>query len=303
MIFLRILSGKERKVKEAIVAISKNKYEGDAIKESLSLLPMDKIIDNTTTVLITPNWVQSKDPRTGVVVGPESLRELIRFVKDKNPDRIIIATGSADGTVKVMKERGYKKVLDEEMVEFVDLNHGPFITLPLEHNSPSSTKINKIIEEIDVLISYTQLKVHSEATVSLAIKNIAMGWPPTEEHGAPKKNTGIHNDLHGFIRAMAEKLPIDISIISGDQALVGKGPSGGKPVNSDIVIAGTDPVASDVVAARLLGFKPQAVGYLYQLINKGIGEGDIDRIDIRGLSLKEAGSIFTKAAYDYEIDI
>ena len=31
-----------------------------------------------------------------------------------------------------------------------------------------------------------------------------MSFPSTEEHGIPK-NKGIHNDLHGFIRAMAEK--------------------------------------------------------------------------------------------------
>ncbi|MEJ6952146.1 DUF362 domain-containing protein [Natronospora cellulosivora (SeqCode)] len=300
---MKLLSGKDRKVKEAIVAISKNNYEGDAIKESLSLLDIDNIIDSKSAVMITPNWVENKKPESGVVVGAESLRELIRFIKSKNPQRIIIATGSASGTLDVMEKQGYKQIIEEEKVEFVDLNYGPFIKLELNHDSPGSTKLHEIVEEIDILISFTQIKVHSEATVSLAIKNIAMGWPPTEEHGAPKKNTGIHNDLHGFIRAMAEKIPIDISIVSGDQALVGKGPSGGKPVNSDLVIAGTDPVATDVVAARLLGFQPQAVNYLHQLINKGIGEGDLDKIDLRGLSLEEAGRIFSKAAYEYEINV
>jgi hypothetical protein len=54
--------------------------------------------------------------------------------------------------------------------------------------------------------SYAQLKMHNEATVTASIKNIALGWPPTEEHGHLKKNLGIHNNLHGFIRAMAEKV-------------------------------------------------------------------------------------------------
>ncbi len=42
----------------------------------------------------------------------------------------------------------------------------------------------------DVIISFTQLKQHEEATVTASIKNIAMGWLPAEIHGYPKKIQG-----------------------------------------------------------------------------------------------------------------
>ena len=140
------------------------------------------------------------------------------------------------------------------------MNYGPFIELELDHQIIKSTPINKIVDEADVIISFTQLKYHEEATVTASIKNIAMGYPPATIHGFPKKNTGIHEDLHGFIRSMANKVPIDLAIISLDKAMIGTGPIFGQAVDTPgLIIASTDPVAADSIGARLLGFLPQAV--------------------------------------------
>ncbi|MFZ5634265.1 MAG: DUF362 domain-containing protein, partial [Bacillota bacterium] len=155
--------------------------------------------------------------------------------------------------------------------------------------------------EADVIISLAQIKVHQEATVTLGIKNIALSWPPAELHGFPKTRLGIHEDLHGFITAMAAVIPIDLTILSGDQGMVGTGPSGGKPVNSDLILAGTDPVATDCAGARLLGFLPQAVRYLWQLGHQGVGVMDLRQVQWRGMSLVEAERLFSQAAYGYEI--
>lgn len=292
-----------RKVTEPVVAITSNANEGDALVEALNLLPLDNLVQRGETVVITPNWVKDKEPETGVVVGPETLRQLIRYFKDKNPGRLVVAAGSGGAaTPTVFEKIGYKSVIEEEEVEFIDLNYGPYTEeINLNHNAPATTKLNKLFDETDVLISFTQIKVHEEATVSLGIKNIALGWPPAEIHGFPKKNTGIHTDLHNFIESMADKMAIDLTILSGDKGLVGTGPDGGKPVDTGLIIAGTDPVATDVVGARLLGFRPQAIQYLDQLIRKKYGEGDLRRVTLKGIPLNEAEKSFSKAAFGKEI--
>jgi uncharacterized protein (DUF362 family) len=286
------------------IGITKNDNESLAIEESLNLIQADNLINNNDVVVITPNWVQPKDPSTGDVVGAESLRAVIRFVKKNSPKRIVIATGSAGkSTPEVMKSVGYEKVIQEEAVEFVDLNHGPFTRIDLNHNSPSATNLNKIFDEMTFLISFAQLKIHNEATVTAAIKNIALGWPPTEEHGHPKKNLGIHNDLHGFIRAMAEKIKIDLSIVSANPAMVGTGPHNGVAKHTGIVISGTDPVAVDTVGARMLGFNTAAVRYLWELQNLNVGVGDVKQMNIKGLSLRDAEKAFSKAVYGQEFSV
>lgn len=125
-----------------------------------------------------------------------------------------------------------------------------------------------------------------------------MGWPPAEIHGYPKKNTGIHEDLYGFIRSFASKVPIDLSIISCDKAMIGTGPTNGMEVDTPgLIIASTDPLAADVIGARLLGFLPQAVCYLYGLYKDSIGEAKPENMTIKGIGLIEAEKIFSKAAY------
>lgn len=291
---------RSRKVKEPYVAITKAFTESKSLEKALDMLPIDKVIEKGDTVIITPNWVNDKGPKTGAVVGPETLKTLIEYVKSKEPSKIYIATGSGGGkTPDIMTKVGYDKVISEENVEFIDLNYGPYVNLQLDHHIIKSTPINKIIDEADVVISFTQLKNHEEATITASIKNIAMGWPPAEIHGYPKKDTGIHEDLHGFIRAFANKVPIDLAIVSCDKAMVGTGPSSGKSVDTPgLIIASTDPVAADAVGARLLGFLPQAVAYLYGLYNDKVGEARVEKMDIKGLDIQEAEKIFSKAAYD-----
>ncbi len=293
---------RKRRVERPVVAVTRDPLEGQAVCRAIEMLPVDEIFKPGDTVVITPNWVNTRPPGTGTVVGPETLRQLIKFVKNRQPGRLVVACGSGGApTPRVLEETGYQQVLEQEQVEFVDTNYGPYIELELNHRYPPSTPINKLITEADVLISFTQIKHHEEATVSLGIKNIALSWPPAEIHGWPKTQRGIHERLHGFIAAMAEKIPIDLTILSGDKAMVGTGPSKGKPVNSDLVVAGTDPVSTDVVGARLLGFMPQAVQYLYELALGGVGEGDLKKVELKGIPLNEAEEAFGLAAYGYPV--
>jgi len=288
-----------RKIKEPIVAITKALTEGKSLEKALDLLPIDKIIQKGDKVIITPNWVKDKGAKDGVVVGPKTLQRLIQYVKTKEPSAIYIATGSGGTeTTEVMTSVGYDKVIKEEDVEFIDMNYGPFIELKLDHDIIKTTPINKIVDEVDVIISFTQLKYHEEATVTASIKNVAMGYPPASVHGFPKKQTGIHEDLHGFIRSFAKKVPIDLAIISLDKAMIGTGPIFGQAVDTPgLIIAGTDPVAADSVGARLLGFLPQGVAYLYGLYKDGLGEANPINMTIKGIDLIEAEQIFSKAAY------
>lgn len=293
-----------RRRNAADIGIAKNNNERLAIAESLNLIQADNLINGKDIVVITPNWVQFNDPCTGDIVGPESLRGVIKFAKKNNPRRIVVATGSAgESTAKIMKTVGYEKIIKEEQIEFVDLNHGPFTRIELNHKAPNATNLNKLYEEMTFLISFSQLKMHEVATMSAGIKNIAMGWPPTEEHGHPKTNLGIHDDIHGFIRAMAEKVKIDLSIVSASPAMVGTGPHGGVARHTGIVISGTDPISVDTIAARFLGFKADAIRYLWDLKNMNIGVGEVEQMNIQGIPLDIAEKAFSKAVYGQEFSV
>ncbi len=292
-----------------IVAITKNENESEAIKEGLSLIHFTKMIRSDDVVVITPNWVAPADPSSGRVVGPESLRTIIRLVKDCHPKRIVVATGPGGEDVNgLMEQVGFAPIIKEEQVEFINLNQGPFINIDIDHSCPSRLCLNKLYEEMTFLISFTQLKIHEEATVSAAIKNITMGWPAGDEQGYPKKDLGIHDELHDFIAALFDKFIIDVSIVSASPAMIGTGPHKGTAVASDMVLCGTDPVSTDVIGSRLLGFKPQAVHYLHKITKKGLGRSTFDEknhtgIQFPGMPLTMAEETFSRCAYQKEFAV
>lgn len=282
------------------VSITCNANESSALKEGLDLIHAESLITENDVVVITPNWVNAKKQHeeSGIVVGPHTLQTLIQFVKSRSPKRVVIACGSGGGdTVEVMKQVGYDKIIKEENIEFVDVNKGPFFDMPIHYDLFPSTKINKLLEETTVLISFTQLKHHEEATMSASIKNIALSWPPSDIHGSPKKDLGIHTHLHDFIHGMAQQVPIDLAIVSANPVMIGTGPTKGIARHTGLVICGTDAVSVDTVGARLLGFKPQGVNYLFMCGESQIGEWDINKISLRGMTIQDAEQQFSKKVY------
>jgi uncharacterized protein (DUF362 family) len=161
--------------------------------------------------------------------------------------------------------------------------------------------VNPRVLAYDTLIALNQLKVHQTATVTLALKNVAMSYPAADYYGHPRLTQQhrhwFFDDMHSFIAAMAKRFPISPAVTVGHPAMIGIGPLGGHAVEAGLVIASTDPVAADVVGAKLLGFPVQAVRHLWEAGRLGVGETEIDTMDFPGLSLDDAFAAFTAAAY------
>ena len=71
----------------------------------------------------------------------------------------------------------------------------------------------------------------------------------------------------------------------------GEGPRHGTPVRLDVAIAGTDAVAVNTVAAALLGFDPNSIGFLVLAGRAGLGSADLKTITIGGDALGDVRKI------------
>jgi len=52
----------------------------------------------------------------------------------------------------------------------------------------------------------------------------------------------------------------------------GNGPVDGTPVDIQVAISSADPLKADGAGARLIGFSPEDIGYLYYLEKEGWGD-------------------------------
>lgn len=292
----------------AKVAITHHSDIQQAIEQALGHLELNDLISGKL-VAVKPNdtWA-SKSDTTGVT-QPDTLRAVLRHLKQFGPKELVVTGGAgAAETDDVFRIAGLMDVVGDEGATFFDHNRPPFVEVELPYAPEKDVRgpqqkvtVNPRVLEYETLVAVNQLKLHSTATVTLALKNIAMSFPAADYYGHPRATQEHENcffdDMHSFIVAMAQRFPIDLALTVGHPAMIASGPLGGKAVETGLVIAGTDPVAADVVGARLLGFKPQGVRYLYEAGKIGLGETKVDQIEFPAMSLEDAIGAFTEAAY------
>jgi len=296
------------------VAITQHDDIQVAIAEALRHIPLAELVTNKR-VAIKPNETYASHDDTTGITQPDTLRAVLRAVQSHSPRELIVTGGAgAAETDEVFRLGGLMDVVEDAHAEFVDHNREPFVSVDLEYRPSAevsgpqrSVMVNVRVLEYDTLIAVNQLKLHETATVTLALKNIAMSFPAADYYGHPrsrqKHENAFFDDMHSFIAAMAKRFPIHLAITVGHPAMIGTGPLGGHVVETGIVIASTDALAADVVGARLLGFTPQAVRHLWEAARLGLGESDIHRMPFPALSLSEAYRRFTKTVYGRQIDL
>jgi uncharacterized protein (DUF362 family) len=99
-------------------------------------------------------------------------------------------------------------------------------------------------------------------------------------------------NLHLFLYQLVRIIPPHLCVLDGFTAMEGNGPVSGDRVDWHIAIAGTDGVAVDTLAAYLMGFDPQSIGYLHFCSQDGLGEGNINNLNIVGTPLEECRHSF-----------
>ncbi len=293
----------------ATVVITQNREDiGHAIEEALGHLDLAPLVRGRL-VAVKPNETKATpEDQTGVTQA-DTLRGVLRYVKRFEPRDLVVSGGAgAAETDEVFRLTGMMDVVEEEGATFFDHNRPPFEKVTLEYapeddvaGPQQSVMVNPRVLEYETLIALNQLKVHSTATVTLALKNIAMSFPAADYYGHPRSREyhkhEFFADMHSFSAAMAKRFPIDLAITVGHPAMIGAGPLGGYTFETGLVIASTDPVAADTVGARLLGFNAQAVRHLWEAERLGLGETDVREIEFPAMSLQEATAAFTELAY------
>jgi uncharacterized protein (DUF362 family) len=295
-----------------IVAITQNDQIEEAINEALSHLPLESLArDKLVAVKPNDTWA-SVDDTTGVT-QPDTLRAVLRQIKRFGPRQLVVTGGAgAAETDEVFRIAGLMDVVEEEGAEFFDHNRPPFTEVPLPYapekdvsGPQQSVMVNPRVLEYETLVALNQLKLHETATVTLALKNIAMSYPAADYYGHPRSNQQhehhFFTDMHSFIAAMARRFPPSLAITVGHPAMIGTGPLGGHVVETGLVIASPDALAADVVGAQLLGFGIQAVRHLWEAQRLGVGDGRIEMMQFPAMSLRQAIEAFTAAAYGHRL--
>ena len=278
---------------------------------------LDEMIHDGDTVVVKPNLVWNAPPDEGAVTDPRVVRAVVRLALEAGAEEVIVADGAAcyynyqpnkrGATVAAFHDAGYD--LDGDMVDdvtgapLVDLNdagglneHDPDLVreVHLQHGLIwSDYWLPNVILDADVLIGVPVLKNHSNAGVTLALKN-QIGIAPSDIYHRPgskmfKMALGHGQDELGrHIVDLNMAHPLEFVVVDGLRGLT-DGPTGKGLADPPmrLILAGRDAVAVDTIGSLAMGYDPQSIPYLGWAAGAGLGTDDVAQITVHGLRVSQ----------------
>jgi uncharacterized protein (DUF362 family) len=218
-----------------------------------------------------------------------------------------------EGTIMGLKQAGINDLVDvhnKTVVTIADLGDkynkfGPILDrygIPKKYNFKEADMkwvryepkaemlvLNKIFPEGIYLPDYffgknivhlPTVKTHSYTTTTGSMKNAFGGLLNVNRHYT---HTWIHDTLVDLLAIQKEIHTGIFATMDGTTAGSGPGPRTLIPHQKDVILASSDQVAIDAVAAMMMGFDPMSIRYIAKATERGLGNGNPQDIEIVGM--------------------
>jgi uncharacterized protein (DUF362 family) len=222
-------------------------------------------ISTCNRIVIIPNIASSnKSEQSASIARIDIIEALIKLIKNKNKNVEIIIFCGASNSTSVFNDLGYTDIaIKYSGLKLLDLNLCSKVKILL----PQS----KILGAIDI----PQELVMADAVISVA----------TLRRHIHERLAGIwetpfciitNSSLRLKIQANMSKALYDLNylawpslcVIDAEYALEGTGPIEGRPKYLGKLIIGTNPIATDIAAARIVAEKPKSIPSLKYAMKK-----------------------------------
>ncbi|MBI2148927.1 DUF362 domain-containing protein [Candidatus Woesearchaeota archaeon] len=219
-----------------------------------------------------------------------------------------------EGVVNKMKKEGYKKIMPVEnrtvvtdvwkgaignkwlpILKKYNLKYQPlteveWINYKPRHEMLAIDKIFKDGHQIPKIFLNTNvihlntLKCHGHTTVTGSMKNAFGGLITEKRHHCHKM---IHEVLVDLLQIQKEIHKGIFAVADGTICGDGNGPRTMIPKIKNYILASDDQVAIDAISAKMMGFDPLKIPFIKIAHDKGLGNGDINQIDIIGENINK----------------
>lgn len=161
--------------------------------------------------------------------------------------------------------------------------------LMLDKIFPEGIEIPKIFIGKNI-IHLPTLKTHGHSITTGAIKNAFGGLLKEVRHYAHKY---IHEVLVDLMIMQKELHPSVFAVMDGTICGDGAGPRTMIPLVKNYILASTDSVAIDAIAAKMMGYEPMKIPYIQICHDMGLGVGDPAKIKVVGEDISGVNFRFT----------
>lgn len=220
----------------------------ESVERSMSeLISLLRYQPNREALFIKPNVPDSGPPGQGLYTDPAVVDAFLSLFPGR---RAVIGEGAIVGRDAgiALRKNGYAAVAERHGAELVNLEEAQRFSAPWLHGQLELPVYLRTHE----YISIAKMKTHIQTGVTLGMKN---------QKGllkAADKRRFHSLGLNDCIRALAQVAQPALTIVDGIIALEGDGPwRYGRPVEMNVLVAGSDMIEVDNVCRELMGFAPE----------------------------------------------
>ncbi len=302
----------------SIVRIQNDKI-GMAVEKAIDLLGgIRRVTKGIDTVMLKPNLVSTQAEATTKPIVIRTLAEVMQ----RAGKEVSIGEGSAAApkfnvvgsevfrTRKreildpmqqyVFEQLGYAEMARTLRIPLVNLHSGDLVDVDVPGGFVfDKLMLHKSLTQVDLLCSVPMMKTHQLATVTLGMKNLVGAFPGT-----------VYQSIRGHMHDLASKVEptaasavvvdmvrankLALVVVDGSMAMEGNGPSTGLTFKMNVIVAGTNPLATDMVAASVMGFEPTEIPTFWWANKAGMKPTSLYEIEIRGEPLDRVRRPFVK---------
>jgi uncharacterized protein (DUF362 family) len=262
---------------KSVVAVAEGKDYGLITRNAINALGgMGRFVKAGNTVVVKPNIGWDRRPEQAATTHPAVVRAIVEECLKAGSKRVKVFDNPCNDMRRCYEDSGILDALkDLKSVDVRYMEEERYEKVNLKGTFLKEWELYGDALKADVFINVPIAKDHSLTRLTLALKNMM----------------GIMGGDRGFIHRQIEDALADVSsvvkshlvVIDATRILTAHGPTGGslrdvKIVNK--VIASTDIVAADACATGLFGLKPQDVSTTVTAYKRGLGEMDLDKVEM-----------------------
>lgn len=255
-----------------LVAVAVGKTYDRLVEEALAAVGgLSGFIRPGDTVVIKPNIGWDRTPEQGANTHPVVVRRLAELALETGAASVKVFDRTCNEKRRCYVNSGIQETLRELKDDRVRLEHidsRKFVPVDIKRGkSLTRWEIYREALDADCYINVPVAKDHGLSRLSLGLKN---------SMGAIGGNRGrLHFDLDQKLADLATVLRPTLTVVDATRMLLRNGPQGGRTSDvkiADTIVATTDMVAADAVAATLFGLEPGDIGSTVAAYKMGLGE-------------------------------
>jgi uncharacterized protein (DUF362 family) len=283
--------GSEAKMPRSVVSVLKTTPENviPDIERLMRIAGLESALPKDRPVILKDN-ISWHLPFLSANTTPWQLEGVILALRNAGYKEIVtvhnntVVTDPYKGGILNKLTPLYKKYGIEERYNFVKkdirwVSYKPKAAMHVLHKIyPEGIKIPEFFIGKSI-VHLPTLKTHIYTTTTGAMKNAFGGLLNTKRHYT---HSHIHETLADLLAIQKEIHTGIFAVMDGTICGSGPGPRTMLPVEKDYVLASSDSVGIDAVAAKMMGFDPMMIPYIRTAHKDGLGTGDLSLIDIAG---------------------